>query len=110
MREVFYKYASSRAEKAIVDKHDIEQALTNWSWYWALVEAMPLCLLFMALSAIGKSFLPAIIFGCTFLTLSLSSMYFYARCKRYIRPQVDTIKADSTAIEHIRGVFREIQS
>ena len=39
MHAVFYKYASSRAEKPLVDKHDIEHALNAWSWFWVLVEA-----------------------------------------------------------------------
>jgi hypothetical protein len=38
MRAVFYKYASSRAESPLVDKHDIEHALTAWSWLWAFIE------------------------------------------------------------------------
>jgi SAM-dependent methyltransferase len=40
MRAVFYKYASSRDEEALVDKHDIEHALTAWSWFWVPVEAI----------------------------------------------------------------------
>jgi hypothetical protein len=34
MRETFYKYASSRSEHPLVDKHDIESALEAWHMYW----------------------------------------------------------------------------
>jgi hypothetical protein len=40
MHAVFYKYASSRADKPLVDKHDIEHALNAWSWFWVFVEAI----------------------------------------------------------------------
>ena len=40
MRAVFYRYASSRAESPLVDKHDIEHALNAWSWFWVCVEAV----------------------------------------------------------------------
>jgi hypothetical protein len=45
MRTVFYPYVSSRADTPLVEKHDIERALDAWSWYWLLVEAIPLSLL-----------------------------------------------------------------
>jgi hypothetical protein len=38
MHAVFYKYASSRAEHPLVDKHDIEHALNAWSWFWVFIE------------------------------------------------------------------------
>jgi hypothetical protein len=40
MHSVFYKYASSRANNPLVDKHDIEHALNQWCWFWVLVEAV----------------------------------------------------------------------
>jgi hypothetical protein len=39
MREVFYRYASSRADAPLVDKHEIEHALDAWSWFWVCIEA-----------------------------------------------------------------------
>jgi len=44
MREVFYKYASSRDEHPLVDKHDIEHALGQWAWFWALWKEQPFSL------------------------------------------------------------------
>ena len=45
MRQVFYRYASSRADSPLVDKHEIEYALDQWSWFWVCVEAIVLCVL-----------------------------------------------------------------
>src|SRR6516164_4527474 len=58
MHKVFYKYASSRADKPLVDKHDIEHALAAWSWFWILVESMVLL--------VGSAFI-AIYFGAPLL-------------------------------------------
>jgi hypothetical protein len=108
MREVFYKFASSRSENTIVDKHDIEQALTNWSWYWALIEAMPLSIILLIISVIGENSFSASCFAGMYAALLLLAWYFYGRCKRYIRPQVDAILADPRALSHIQGIFRAI--
>jgi len=43
MRRVFYRYASTRAERPLVDRHDIEAAIEIWSWYWVLVEGTAVC-------------------------------------------------------------------
>jgi hypothetical protein len=40
MHAVFYKYASSRDEHPLVDKHDIEHALNAWSWLWVFIEGV----------------------------------------------------------------------
>lgn len=45
MRKVFYKYASSRADNPLVDKHDIEHALGAWFWLWLLIEAATIFLI-----------------------------------------------------------------
>jgi hypothetical protein len=39
MRDVFYRFASSKSDNPVVDKHDIEHALNAWAWFWAFVEA-----------------------------------------------------------------------
>ena len=40
MQRVFYQYASSAKSATIVDKHDIITALTNWSWFWIILESV----------------------------------------------------------------------
>lgn len=39
MGRIFYKYASS-TDNSLVRKHDIHEALTNWSWFWVATEVI----------------------------------------------------------------------
>jgi hypothetical protein len=84
MHAVFYKYASSRAESPLVDKHDIEHALNAWSWFWVLVEAV----LYFGLGAIIASCIGSpkigLAFGmasvAAFVLAALQRIRLFGRC------------------------------
>ena len=102
---VFYKYASSRAEKPLVDKHDIEHALNAWSWFWVLVEAF--C--YFGVGAVLAWCLGSPNLALTFVAVSavLLILAFAQRTRLggYARPQIDTIAADPTASYDIKSRF-----
>jgi hypothetical protein len=105
MRAVFYKYASSRSDKPLVDKHDIEQALSAWSWFWAFVEAV----FYFAIGAViawwlGSSNLAQVFAGISIVSLVIAWAQ-YLRLGRYARPQVDSISADETAATYVKQQF-----
>jgi signal transduction histidine kinase len=105
MRAVFYKYASSSAEKPLVDKHDIQHALNVWSWFWVLVEAVT----YFGTGAIIAWWLGpralARAFSIIVVVLLITALLLRLRLPRYARPQIDCIAADPTATADIKKVF-----
>jgi hypothetical protein len=105
MHAVFYKYASSRDDHPLVDKHDIEHALNAWSWLWVFVEGA----FYFGVGAIiawwlGSRNLAATL---TIVWIALVVLAFVqcARLHRYARPQIDTIAADPTASFDVKRKF-----
>jgi hypothetical protein len=105
MRAVFYRYASSRSDKVIVDKHDIERALDGWSWYWILIEAMPLTLVGGIASAIFGARGEAVGFFGVFICLLFLAWLFNFKLRRLALPQIDTIAADTKASAAVKKEF-----
>jgi hypothetical protein len=105
MRDVFYRFASSRAENTVVDKHDIEHALAQWSWFWALIEGIVY---------VGTASIVAFISGGSDLGVWLAlivsvlislSVFQYYRLPRYATPQIEAIASDHNAALHVRAKF-----
>ena len=105
MRDVFYKYASSRAENPLVDKHDIEHALSGWSWYWVFIEAI---LLLLVSSVVAISF-GAYEMSASFVLLAMLCWLLAGmqrvRLYRYARPQVEAIAGNANAAAAVKAVF-----
>lgn len=108
MHAVFYKYASSRAEKPLVDKHDIEHALNAWSWFWAFVEAVA----YFGFGAIIAWWLDSGDLAIVFAFLSAGPLFVallqWPRLARYVRPQIDSIAADPLAAADVRQQFNAL--
>jgi hypothetical protein len=105
MHAVFYKYASSRDDRPLVDKHDIEHALNAWSWLWVFVEGI----FYFGVGAIiawwlGSSNL-AVTFAVVSTFLLILAFAQRARLDRYARPQIRTIAADPTASYDVKRKF-----
>jgi hypothetical protein len=105
MRDAFYKFASSRADTTVVDKHDIEHAVGAWSWYWVLIEGSALFIACAAVSVHCGNYL----YGCGFLLMFclylFSAMLFYARLERYTHPQIEAIASNTEASQQVLGAF-----
>jgi len=105
MHAVFYRYASSRAEKPLVDKHDIEYALNAWSWFWVFVEAV----FYFGIGAIiawrVDSGRLAVGFAVVSAVVLVLSMIQRLRLDRYSRPEIETIASDRTAAYEIKARF-----
>ena len=108
MRAVFYRYASSRDDDPLVDKHDIERALDAWSWFWVCVEG---CVYFAVAGAVAHIF-HAHTLGVRFLLFSgfLAFLAFaqYPRLGRRARVEIETIAADPTASTDVRAKFNAL--
>jgi hypothetical protein len=105
MHKVFYKFASSRADKTVVDKRDIEHALGAWSWFWILLEGMVL----LVSSAVIAIYFDAPFLGsgfaAVFLICWVLSILQYSRLERYARPQVQAIAANKDAAQEVKDAF-----
>lgn len=108
MRDLFYRYASSRADNPVVDRHDIEHALAAWSWLWVFVEGIPL---FTAAGIaahllhshkLGVRFL---IVACVLLLLAVIQQF---RLAGYARAEIEAIASDPTAADRIRTAFNAL--
>ncbi|MBM7330730.1 hypothetical protein JS562_48065 [Agrobacterium sp. S2] len=108
MRAVFYKYASSRAQNPLVDRHDIEHALSAWSWFWVFVEGV-FYFIVGALIAWGigspNIALAFLAVAFVFFILALGQR---PRLNRYALPQIDAIAADPTASYEVRMQFNAL--
>jgi len=105
MHAVFYKYASSRADKPLVDKHDIEHALSAWSWYWVFVEAVA----YWAVGAgiawwLGSNGLARTLAITSFVFLVIAGLQ-RTRLGSYARPQIDSIVANPAAAADVKQQF-----
>lgn len=105
MHAVFYKYASSRAEKPLVDKHDIEYALNAWSWFWVFVEGV----FYFGVSAIVAWRLNsdnlAVGLAIVSIVLLILALMQRIRLDGYARPEIETIAGDPTAAYEIKSRF-----
>ena len=105
MRKVFYKYASSTASEPLVQKHDIYQALNGWAWFWILLEAIAICLMFATIAFFLSGLTIATIFAMAAAVLCLLSYLQYRRLESLSRPQVETIASDEAAAAAVKQEF-----
>lgn len=86
LRAVFYPYVSSRAEHPLVDRHDIERALDTWSWYWVLIELLPVILIALLVAGYFKTNGLLVGFCAAFICFWLLAWLFSLRLERFTRP------------------------
>jgi hypothetical protein len=105
MHAAFYRYASSRADNPLVDKHDIEHALNAWSWFWVCLEG---AVYFGAGAIVAWWFASSElcqIFAVVSVILIILAVVQRPRLGRYARAQVDTIADDPTAAHEVKNKF-----
>jgi len=105
MDDVFYRYASSTDVAPLAGRHNIEQALGAWSWFWAGVE----CFIFLILGALIACLFSATVLAWAFVILAsivfIGTTLQHSRLPKYARSQVDAIASDPAAIQAIKGRF-----
>ena len=105
MHKVFYKFASSRADKPLVDRHDIERALDGWSWFWILLDGMVLLIAGAAIAIYFDAPYLGSGFAAAFLLYWVLAVLLSSRLERYARPQVETIAPNADAAQEVREIF-----
>jgi hypothetical protein len=105
MRSVYYKYTSSTDPSALVDKHDIQQALSVWLSFWVFLEGI---FYFGAAAAIAwwmKSPNLSIVLGGISTALIALAILQRFRLPKYSKTQVDKIVNDPTASYDVKKRF-----
>jgi hypothetical protein len=108
MRETFYKYASSRREKPLVDKHDIESALEAWHMYWVALEWFFIVSGFAVLSAVAGSIWLLVVFWVASMALLLFIHLRYGLLERRVDPQIQQVAGDTEANAANRKIFEDL--
>ncbi len=110
MRQVFYKYTSSREEDETISRHSIELAMNQWTSFWIVEEAI----FFTVITIIILMFN-----GEWFIVLLLTLMVcigvilmrsFYKMCTRYAEDQIMEILENTTWKREIMEKINEILS
>lgn len=108
MGQVFYKYVSSTATAAVIDRHVITMALDQWSWYWIVVEAAAVAL---TTSAVGAWF-GATVLAFWLLVGVLGALWVLPHLRkqsvRYAQDQIKLILEDSAREETVSKAFRAL--
>lgn len=108
MRKVFYKHASSTRDNLVVDAHDIQKALDNWTYCWAAVEGIFLCLIFLFVSVLVKDDCLISIFATVFIAYVFAYAVFRNRAEKLIIPQIQTILSNGPIKQEIRTILDAI--
>jgi hypothetical protein len=108
MRAVFYRFASSSAEKPLVDPHDIQHALSAWSWFWIMVEGSAVAVLGFTTAVIFGAWGTASLLGGAAIVAMAAAMLLHSRLERYARPQIERIASDEVAAAAVRDAFNAL--
>lgn len=108
MKKVFYKYASSDPDKALIESHYITMALDQWSWYWIVLEAISILFITsIALSFFSKFFISFILTLLVLVGIGFLQLVKF-QCSKYALQQVEQIISDNTRKLEVQGVFNAL--
>lgn len=106
MDSVFYVYASST--NPLIDSHTITQALTNWSWFWIILETATLLIGTAIILVTYGAWIPA-----TSLLIASTILIFFMRFFRlqsaaYAERQIEQVLRDSSRREAVAAAFNAL--
>jgi len=109
MRTVFYKYSSSgEGDDRVVSNHTLREALTSWSWYWVLLEALSI----MIPTSLALAFFSAPNWAFTLSIISILFVgimqFLYGETSRYARAEIIDIISDPIRANEIRDTFENL--
>jgi len=106
MSVVFYKYASSGEGAAVIDRHYIEQALDQWSWYWVFLDAAFVSMITMLVSIFFIPFFYFLIPLAALVLCCLMLVTVKRLCVTYAESEVDQILNDEKRKSEIKEAFQ----
>lgn len=109
MYRVFYRYASSSPDKAIIEKHYITMALDQWCWYWIVLELCALAFFLALVFLIAQRYLLAGLFLAGVLVSVGLLQLIRKLCVGYAKQEVAEIAATPERRLAIAEEFRALQ-
>jgi hypothetical protein len=108
MDSCFYKYASSKEDNPLIDKHLITMAINQLSWYWMVIESIFILFLTSIVFLIVWQPVASLIFILIANILLLVCIPLLGLCKEYTRREIEVILASQNAKTEIEGVFNAL--
>lgn len=109
MKQIFYQFASSgEGDERIVSNHTLREALTTWSWYWVLLEAVSVFIPTAIVLAIYGAYSAAFALALGSIIAIILMQYYYGETIRYAISQVFDIVDDKIRSDQIRARFEAL--
>jgi len=109
MSEVFYAFASSTPSDKGIDTHYVTMALDQWSWFWIVIEGIPLILASSVALFFGAGWTSGLVVLVICAALMLLLMPIWQQCKRYAMDEVCQIVSDPDRKKRIVEAFSALQ-
>ncbi|WP_123420633.1 hypothetical protein [Gallaecimonas pentaromativorans] len=110
MSKVFYKYASSRDEHPVVDKHLIEMVLDQLTWYWMIIESSFIVFGVFCILLYLEAFEHALVVFYFGLGLIVFSKVLQGSCSKYTIQEVEVILESAPRKREIKEQFDALQN
>lgn len=110
MSRVFYKYASSRDDNSVVDKHLIEMVLDQLTWYWMIIESSFIVFCVFCILLYLEAFEYALVVFYFGLGLIVFSKLLQGSCSKYTAQEVEAILNSAPRKREIKEQFDELQN
>lgn len=99
---LFYKWASS-TDDSVVQKHDIHEALTNWSWFWIALELSVFNLILTIVSYFLIGTCDYVVISTALVIALFTLISSWRSAKKLIKPQIQQILKDPDAVRAIQS-------
>ncbi|MGU5686628.1 hypothetical protein ACV1DN_20855 [Aeromonas allosaccharophila] len=110
MSKVFYRYASSRDDNPVVDKHLIEMVLDQLTWYWMIIETSFIVLSAFVILLYLEAFEYALFVFYLGLGLVVFSKVLQGSCSKYTSQEVEVIIDSAPRKREIKEQFDALQN
>lgn len=108
--KVFYRYASSRDDNPVVDKHLIEMVLDQLTWYWMIIETSFIVLSAFVILLYLEAFEHALFVFYLGLGLVVFSKVLQGSCSKYTSQEVEVILDSAPRKREIKEQFDALQN
>ena len=108
MRAVFYRYTSSW--QPVIDAHYVTMAMDQWSWFWVLVESIPIWVAVGVVLAVYERFVAAGLVGAGLVGAAIILTWSWSMSIKYAKQQVDEILSDGQRRQEVKGVLSALSS
>jgi hypothetical protein len=110
MSKVFYRYASSRDDNPVVDKHLIEMILDQLTWYWMIIESSFIVFCVFGILLYLDAFEHALVVFYLGLGLVIFSKVLQGSCSKYTIQEVEVILDSASRKREIKEHFDALQN